>query len=258
MPPSTLNTTICEGGSGTLISAAACPSATNSVPNYPGTAADNPNLGSIPWANPDNILTSGTPYAVASDIPAAGGTTHYLMATNYNFDLPSNATINGIIVTINRQSSGSSSPYIRDNVVSLIRGGSIVGSNRAKTGTDWPTTMASVDYGNIVDTWGTTGLTAADINSPNFGVALSAINTTTNSSFPVVAGTATSSENSNTYTHTIALPSGIVSGDLLIVLWSDRQRSGANVPIPNNWDELYRSTVNGERRIAWYKIADGY
>ena len=257
LPPSTLSTTICEGGSGTLISAAACPSAVSLVPNYPGSGANNAGIGSLAWTNPNDITTSGSPYALASDIPSGGGITNYLMATGYNFDIPAEATINGIMVTVNRESSGNAIPYVRDNIVRLIRGGSIVGSNRAKTTTDWPTTMGTIDYGNIIDTWGLTGLTAADINSSNFGVALSATNVAT-STYPVVAGTATSSENNNTNSHTITLPAGIQSGDLLLIFWSNRERNGINVPTPNGWTLLYESSSSNEaRRICWYKIANG-
>ena len=208
---------------------------------------------------PINIVTSGEPYAVASNIPAVNGVTHYLTATNYNFNIPADAQINGIIVTINRSSSGNTSPYVRDNVVSLIKGGTITGSNRAKT-TDWPTTMTSVDYGNIIDTWGLTGLTASDINSSNFGVALSVKNIAT-SAYPVVAGTATSAEVNRTSTHNVDLPPNIQSGDLLLIFWADASPS-TNITPPNGWNVLYNTSQSGGfgtgyRRAAYFKVANG-
>ena len=190
-------------------------------------------------------------------IPFNGGISHYLKATNFNFNIPAGATIQGVTVAVNRSSTGTASPYIRDNSIRLIQQGNIVGSNRAQA-TDWPTTMGTATYGGLTDTWGTTGLSVSDINNSNFGVALSAINSSTATIYPLVAGTASSSEDNNTYTHNIALPSGIAAGDLLLIFWADRDRPVATVPIPAGWQELYRSVSgNGARRIAWYKIATG-
>ena len=78
------------------------------------------------------------------------------------------------------------SPFLRDNVVKLVKGGTIVGDNKALTSTDWPncnsgSCFSSVTYGSPSDLWGTTW-TASDINSSNFGVVLSAINSNTNGS----------------------------------------------------------------------------
>ena len=50
-------------------------------------------------------------------------TSQYLEGTNYGLAIPSDATINGIVVTIGRMTSGTSSPRIRDSVVSLIKSG---------------------------------------------------------------------------------------------------------------------------------------
>jgi hypothetical protein len=58
--------------------------------------------------------------------------------------------------------------------VSLIKGGTITGDNKATT-TDWPTSFGTASYGGASDLWGTSW-TYADINASNFGVALSAYN----------------------------------------------------------------------------------
>ena len=63
-------------------------------------------------------------------------------------------------------------------MVSLIKGGAVTGSNYAATGTNWPTTMTSAGYGGTSDLWGATW-TPDDINASNFGVALSAHDTST-------------------------------------------------------------------------------
>jgi hypothetical protein len=136
------------------------------------TGADVSGIGTVTWSNPGNITTSGS--ATAS--VGSGATTHYLRGTNYGFSIPTGATINGIAVTINRQSSGMSSPFLRDSVVSLVKAGTIVGSNLAVTGTNWPTSyLGTATYGGISSLWGTTW-SPEDINNVNFGVVLSATN----------------------------------------------------------------------------------
>ena len=240
-PPSAIGTTICQGGSGNLISASTCPSVTGNPSLYPSTGSDLSGVGTTAWTNAGAITTSGAPYAVASNISYNGGITHYLTATNFGFTIPTGALITGVTVTMNRYSSGSSPSYVKDNIVELIRGGSIVGLNRANTSTTWPTSLGTATYGGTADTWGLTGLSSTDINATNFGVALSATNTNTYQ-YPAYT-TATSSMNTATSTHNIALPSGIAANDLLIVFWSDNP-STATIPTPSGWTQLYSSTYN--------------
>jgi len=146
-------------------------------PSNAGTGADDPAVGTIAWTNPTNIQVAGTPYAIATAVPSQGGKTHYLKGTNYGFAIPSGATIDGITVTIRRQSSGALSPFIRDSEVKLVKGGTVQTTNKAVTGTDWALAPAwgTATYGGAADLWGTTW-TAADINAANFGVVLAAAN----------------------------------------------------------------------------------
>jgi hypothetical protein len=139
-------------------------------PNNAGTGS-NVDCPGAAWTNPGNITTTGSPYATASLSYRA--TSQYLEGTNYGFSIPTNATIVGIQVTINRKSSSNSSGYsINDVTVSLIKAGTITGDNKATTA-DWPTSFETASYGSESDLWGTTW-TPADINASNFGVALSA------------------------------------------------------------------------------------
>lgn len=61
-----------------------------------------------------------------------------------------------------------------DNQVRVVKSGTITGNNLAATTTAWPTTDAYATYGGAANLWGTTWA-VADINSANFGAALSAI-----------------------------------------------------------------------------------
>jgi hypothetical protein len=169
--PAVTDATVCQGESGSM--QVSCSDLTGQLdgPNDASTGANVTGTGSVAWTNAANITGAGT----AGMSIASGATTNYLQGTNYGFALPANAIINGIEVTINRSSSGTSSPLLRDSRVSLVKGGTIQATNKAVTGTNWPGTLADAIYGGPADLWGTTW-TAADINANNFGVAFSAVN----------------------------------------------------------------------------------
>ncbi|MBL0102494.1 MAG: HYR domain-containing protein [Bacteroidetes bacterium] len=175
-PPTITDASVCQGGSGSLIATAICPvlSGQTAGANNAGSAAENSATGVSTWTNPGNITTVGTPYATT--VIATSSTSRYLQGSSYGFAIPSTATINGITVVVNRQSSSATN--LRDNIVSLVKGGTIQATNRAVTGTNWGTTMATATYGSTSDLWGSTW-TPADINASNFGVVFSASNLST-------------------------------------------------------------------------------
>ena len=167
---------ICAGSTASFTVTGTCNSITGltSGAKDAGTAVNATGVGTVAWGTPGNITAAGTPYATMS--VAANATTNYLRATNYGFTIPANATIQGISVSINKSSSGTTSPFLRDNVVSLVKAGTIQTTNKALTGTNWSNTgLAVVNYGGTTDLWATTW-SPADINDANFGVAFSGIN----------------------------------------------------------------------------------
>jgi hypothetical protein len=93
-----------------------------------------------------------------------------LVATGFGFSIPSGATIDGIVVGIERRYSGVGT--IRDYRVRIVKGGSIGSTDRA-TSTNWTTSDVYEDHGGSTDLWGERW-TTSDINSSNFGVAISA------------------------------------------------------------------------------------
>lgn len=97
-----------------------------------------------------------------------GSVSNYVTATNFGFSVPSGATINGIKAEIERKQNGGT---LVDNAVRIIKGGAIGTSEHAST-TAWSGTEAYYSYGGASDLWGDTW-TYSDINSSNFGVALS-------------------------------------------------------------------------------------
>jgi hypothetical protein len=99
-----------------------------------------------------------------------------LRASNFGFSIPADATIVGIEGDIERRRSGGTTGQARDYSVRLVDDtGTLVGSDKAYTANNWPTTEGFVCdiacYGGPTDTWGTT-LTPAQINDPDFGYAI--------------------------------------------------------------------------------------
>ena len=138
--------------------------------------------------SPASASTSGgsgkawntTSYVYSSDnndaycrINSSGSRSEYLEVTNYGFAIPSNATIDGIEVAIEK--SAQTSNNVEDARVYLTKTGtSNVGSDYAKSGY-WTTSDAIYNYGGASDLWGTTW-SVSEINSSSFGVRIRASN----------------------------------------------------------------------------------
>lgn len=147
-------------------------------PNFPGTAASLANAGSSEnanaWTNPGNVSANdGTEATITAATYDAPDISELLVASNFGFTIPTNGTVDGITVEIERrdQAIGAAS----DNRVQLATSttfASLVGTNKADTALDWPTAVAIKTYGGSADTW-TAGLTPDQVNSSNFSVMLS-------------------------------------------------------------------------------------
>lgn len=117
------------------------------------------------WQNASGILMADGRFAsVSLGISQVSDT---LEVSNFHFNIPGDAVIEGITVTIKR---GASNIGITDNMVKLIRNGTVCGSEHA-TSDEWPLDPQTVTYGADDDKWGT-DLTPAELNSYGFGVAL--------------------------------------------------------------------------------------
>ncbi|HSB66474.1 MAG TPA: MBG domain-containing protein [Anaerolineales bacterium] len=139
-------------------------------PNNPGLGSNVDYInGTESWSLPEEISSPGSPYASVT-LYQGHRNSEYLMGNEYGFSIPLNAPINGIEVMINRMSSAHN-PSAEDTEVRLVKGGTIVGDNKAVIDTSWPITFTMATYGGPTDLWGSTW-TAADINSVDFGVVL--------------------------------------------------------------------------------------
>lgn len=134
----------------------------------PGTVVDDSSIGVDTWSNPANAISSDNTYATCS-VVANYMLSHYLKATNFGFSVPTEATINGILVEFEvKESLGSDK--VSSNGVRIVKGGTI-GSVNKWDGIEWSTTDTYKSYGSSSDLWGETW-TPSDINSSNFGVVL--------------------------------------------------------------------------------------
>lgn len=163
-----------------LILIVTCESALSqvSVTNYPTSGSNVTGVGTFAWTSTNNIISANT---IESTVAfTASGNSNYLMGNNYGFNIPSGVQINGIVVEIHRRTSSVTAGRIaKDNIVSLVKNGVIIGNNKAAT-TNYTTTLTTATYGSATDLWGTTW-TAADINNTNFGavIAVTATNNPT-------------------------------------------------------------------------------
>jgi len=145
------------GGTTSAVTSSAAISST--VTQSPGTATGGPG-GDEVWLNVSNVLTPGS--AAHVDLDKAEDS-NSLQLTNFGFDVPENATIDGIEVSL--VTTGSDGP--RSSTILLTKDGTtVIGTPEGTTGS-WA--GGSLVAGGLGDVWNTTW-TAAEINSSDFGV----------------------------------------------------------------------------------------
>lgn len=118
------------------------------------------------WNNATNIYTSNGSDAYTY-MNSNGGNSEYLEATGFGFSIPSGATIDGVVATVECAASSTNAAYDRD--VYLTTDGSSNTGNDQASSTYLNTYDTDFTYGNSTSTWGAT-LTASDVNGSGFGV----------------------------------------------------------------------------------------
>jgi hypothetical protein len=142
-------------------------------PFYPGTVT----TASVSTESANNWLTPGNISADDAAEAQITATTYdspdisfRLIAANLGFSIPTDATINGITVEIDRRSIIASSG-VDFRVQLQDASAALVGTNKASA-TIWPTSLTIATYGGAADTWSASP-TPAMVNDPDFGVVLS-------------------------------------------------------------------------------------
>jgi len=136
-------------------------------PLSPGTVVSVMRPDGYPWTNPSNAVSSNNSYATAD---AGTEISDYLKATNFGFNIPVGATIDGIKVEIERHV-----PTLDDSCdmgAFIVKGGSVMSATNRSDSSICPMSDADAykTYGGETDKWGETW-TVADINSSDFGFA---------------------------------------------------------------------------------------
>jgi len=135
-------------------------------PTNPNTAVSTAPGPATHWSNPGLVQIEDDLYALAFHTsPVFTANTAILRATNYAFNIPSDAVIDGVVVEVKRSAT---------NQVSLIEIGLAGVFATNKTDSEfWPSTFAYKEYGSPTDKWDAP-LTPAVVNASSFGVDLTA------------------------------------------------------------------------------------
>ncbi|MEZ6048647.1 MAG: putative Ig domain-containing protein [Planctomycetaceae bacterium] len=131
---------------------------------YAGTASVS-SSGTTHWTNSGDAAGNNSSTFATINVDK-DDTTEKLRLTNYGFSIPSTATIKGITVTLETDSSVAS-PLLTGFPVQISKNGTTSSGNPGTTTGTWQ--GGQVVYGGSTDLWGTTW-SPSDINSSNFGV----------------------------------------------------------------------------------------
>ena len=142
-------------------------------PNNPTAASDLGTPGTQTWSNPTYVYSSNDSRArVTSNVDDTWRYSTPLVVNAFGLSIPTGATIDGILVEMERRRTGGGNS--RDYVVSLSKDGSTaVGDNKGDTATNLPTSDTYKSYGGSSDLWGTTW-SESEIESSNFSVYIRA------------------------------------------------------------------------------------
>ncbi|MGC1631939.1 MAG: LamG-like jellyroll fold domain-containing protein, partial [Gelidibacter sp.] len=117
------------------------------------------------WSNPEGITPSNTGSA---SVNLKDRKSHILKGSNYEFAIPTGATIEGIQIDILRAASSNGAHTIKDEIVSLVKQGSSLNFDIELFDEHWGNEAKTKTYGGSNELWGTTW-TAEDINDLKFG-----------------------------------------------------------------------------------------
>ena len=120
---------------------------TNSGVLYASNSVSTTGIGTVAWSNPGNATTNNASYATAS---LNNTQSNWLVATGFGFSIPSDATINGIMVEWEQKSSSGTNSL--DNAIRIVKNGSI-GITDKSNATQWGTSndVYTPSYGNSSD-----------------------------------------------------------------------------------------------------------
>lgn len=123
------------------------------------------------WSDISSDIISVNDYGPLSNLVGNyNARSAYLMLESFGFSIPTEATITGYEAIVRHRCPYGSGFQPKDEVVSLIKNGALIGSNQS-TGTLVGTSFEYITYGSSSNLWGTS-LTPGDVNSSTFGCAI--------------------------------------------------------------------------------------
>jgi len=136
--------------------------------------ADSSSGGTGVWQNPGNITADDATYSDFGSVGPGAILSYYLRADQFGFSIPTDATINGITVTIQHTASHNYlSNYVEDTRVSIVDNNGNVGATNKYAAGHWLGGEVSVNYGGATDLWDIVW-TPAKVNDADFGAVLCA------------------------------------------------------------------------------------
>lgn len=143
-------------------------------PNYPNQFTNHADE-TYEWADLNGMEAVGFPYAACNAFDCPNGTYPMsgLSAYDFGFSIPSGATIDGVILTLNLCASHNAARYVSITSLLIRISGGTAGDDKATPATKWGTTFGDWVYGDATDDWNAS-LDDADVNSNQFGFYLKA------------------------------------------------------------------------------------
>lgn len=136
-------------------------------PNSPLSGADDATIGDMPWITPGNVTAcDGTETFTAFGVGLT--ISHYLVATNFQFNIGDTQVVEGIEVFVTKESGAE---IVTDKAVWLVLGG-VFGNNLGDFETPWPGTPTVFTYGSQFNMWGFASLTGLDVKGASCQVWL--------------------------------------------------------------------------------------
>lgn len=137
--------------------------------SWAGTVVNDVSVGTVSWSTPSMAAGSVNDniYGITGSI-SGGNRSNYLKATNYGITIPAGMIVTGVEVNVEWKASGIA---VADYSVRLVVGGVISGTDQS-AGTSVGITENIKTFGSSTNRWGLP-LTAADVQSAGFGVAIS-------------------------------------------------------------------------------------
>lgn len=134
--------------------------------NPPGTGTSVAGSG-VAWTDPINLTSQDDAYAICA--LTNGQTSRALLASNFAFDLPDNATISGIKAYVERLASGAGGADASIHLRKTTAGGAI--SDNRSAGAAWSAVEGIVSFGGTSDLWGLTW-SVPEVESAEFGAEI--------------------------------------------------------------------------------------